>query len=88
MHNIKVAKRYAKSLIDLANQKIGVIPGTSNERALAEALAQHTQASVVQVIGRVALLFRSRPVDPTIVLPRDAGAPPPPVHVCSAGYTI
>lgn len=62
---------------ELIKVKLGEhAPG--DRHALAEALAKHTQASVVQVIGRVALLYRSRPVDPTIVLPREAGAPPPP----------
>lgn len=43
----------AKSLIDLANQKIGVIPGTSNERALAEALkSKVVTATVVPVKNR------------------------------------
>lgn len=43
----------AKSLIDLANQKIGVIPGTSNERALAEALkSKVVTATVVPIKNR------------------------------------
>ncbi len=43
----------AKSLIDLANQKIGVIPGTSNERPLAEALkSKVVTATVVPVKNR------------------------------------
>jgi glutamate/aspartate transport system substrate-binding protein len=41
------------SLMDLANKKIGVIPGTSNERALAEALrVKVVTASVVPVKSR------------------------------------
>ena len=41
------------SLIDLANRKIGVIAGTSNERALNEALkAKVMNATVVQVKSR------------------------------------
>ena len=41
------------SLIDLANKKIGVIPGTSNERALNEALkAKVVTATVVPVPSR------------------------------------
>ncbi len=41
------------SLMDLANKKIGVIPGTSNERALAEALRiKVVSASVVSVKNR------------------------------------
>jgi RNA-binding protein len=44
--------------------------------ALAEALAKGTGASVVQVIGRVALLYRGRKVDPTISLPGDGSVPP------------
>jgi ABC-type amino acid transport substrate-binding protein len=41
------------SLMDLANKKIGVIPGTSNERALAEALRiKVVTASVVPVKSR------------------------------------
>jgi ABC-type amino acid transport substrate-binding protein len=41
------------SLMDLANKKIGVIPGTSNERALAEALrVKVVTASVVPVPSR------------------------------------
>ena len=41
------------SLIDLANKKIGVIPGTSNERALNEALkAKVVNAAVVPVKSR------------------------------------
>jgi len=41
------------SLMDLANKKIGVIPGTSNERALAEALRiKVVSASVVPVKNR------------------------------------
>jgi ABC-type amino acid transport substrate-binding protein len=43
----------AKGLMDLANQKIGVIPGTSNERALAEAMkAKVVTATVVPVKSR------------------------------------
>jgi ABC-type amino acid transport substrate-binding protein len=43
----------ANSLIDLANKKIGVIAGTSNERALAEALkAKVVTATVVTVKTR------------------------------------
>jgi glutamate/aspartate transport system substrate-binding protein len=39
--------------MDLANQKIGVIPGTSNERALAEAMkAKVVTATVVPVKSR------------------------------------
>lgn len=62
---------------ELIKVKLGEhAPG--DRHALAEALAKDTQASVVQVIGRVALLYRGRPVDPKIVLPRDAGAPAAP----------
>jgi glutamate/aspartate transport system substrate-binding protein len=43
----------AKGLMDLANQKIGVIPGTSNERALNEAMkAKVVTATVVPVASR------------------------------------
>jgi ABC-type amino acid transport substrate-binding protein len=43
----------AKGLMDLANQKIGVIPGTSNERALAEAMkAKVVTATVLPVKSR------------------------------------
>src|SRR6185436_19172197 len=43
----------ANTLMDLANKKIGVIAGTSNERALAEALkAKVVTASVVTVKSR------------------------------------
>ena len=37
--------------------------------ALAEALANATEAEVAQVVGRVALLYRAREKDPTIKLP-------------------
>jgi glutamate/aspartate transport system substrate-binding protein len=43
----------AKSLMDLANKKIGVISGTSNERAIAEAMkAKMVNAQVVPVRSR------------------------------------
>jgi glutamate/aspartate transport system substrate-binding protein len=45
----------AKSLLDLSNKKIGVIAGTSNERALAEALKDKVvTATVVPVTSREA----------------------------------
>jgi ABC-type amino acid transport substrate-binding protein len=47
------ASTAGNSLIDLANKKIGVIAGTSNERALAEAMkAKMVNALVVQVQSR------------------------------------
>jgi RNA-binding protein len=40
-----------------------------DRHATAEALAQRTRAHLAQVIGRTALLYRRRKVDPAITLP-------------------
>jgi RNA-binding protein len=47
-------------------------PVEEKPRAIAERLAQETHATVVQVIGRTATLYRENPD-----LEREPGAPPP-----------
>lgn len=46
--------------------------------ALGEDLATQTGAQVCQVIGRTALLYRPRPADPVIELPRETASGPAP----------
>ncbi len=60
-----------RALLDheLVKVKVGESAGLDRHDA-AESIASKTQSEVAQVLGNIVLLYRARPEDPTISLPR------------------
>ena len=60
-----------QALVDheLVKVKVGESAGMDRHQA-ADALAERTQSQVAQVLGNTVLLYRARPDDPEIALPK------------------
>ncbi len=64
----------AKIVVELNNHeliKVKVHEGTEDVRAVAPILAERTKSEVVQIIGKIAVLYRRRKDKPEIQLPRE-----------------
>lgn len=64
----------AKIAVELNNHeliKVKVHDGEDDVHTLAPTLAERSKSEVVQIIGKIALLYKRRKDKPEIVLPRD-----------------
>ena len=64
----------AKIVVELDNHeliKVKVHDGAEDVRAVAPILAEKTKSEVVQIIGKIAVLYKRRKEKPEIVLPRE-----------------
>lgn len=64
-----VGKSLDAALRDHELVKVKLAQSIEERDEVAAALAESTHAECVQIIGRVCLIYRPRPKDPTIVLP-------------------
>lgn len=67
-------KQIDQALLDHELIKLKVLGGTAERRAeTAEAILREVQGQTVQILGNILLVYRARPKDPTIRLPRQGG---------------
>lgn len=62
-----------KVVVELENHeliKVRVADGPEHARDVAESVAQRSDAALVQVLGKVVILYKRRKKDPEIKLPR------------------